>query len=171
MNRKFSIENGFQIVMLFSMLFWWKFLKKVMVNKGLINNQKLTPKEKESASTEDKIKDDLYFKNDFFDLTICNGKSYDRFEKAIEKRLHISPNKQHEGLIVKEKVLFQLAIDLCEQFNDEYYKGCDKNSLKFAISWLEDMLKNPKAHKVEWNLWSQTIIDVMEKGQKSFGFF
>ena len=106
MNRKFSIESGFQIAMLFSMLFWFNFLKNVMVNKGLISNKKMSPDEIKSASTEDKIKDDLHSKNDFFFLTICNGKSDDRFEKSVEKRLNVSRNKQHEGLIIKEKILF-----------------------------------------------------------------
>lgn len=171
MNREFSIENGFQIVMMFSMLFWWKFLKKTMVNKNLILSQLLTSEERKNASAKEKVKDDLHFKNDFFFLTVCKGQSDDRFERVVEKRLHIPPNKQHEGLVIKEKLLFQLVVDLCEQFNDEYYKDSEENYLGFAINWLKDMEERPNEHMVEWGIWNQTILDVTEKGEKTFGFF
>lgn len=40
MNREFPVEKGFQIVVFFLMDFWWKFLKNVMIDKGLISPKK-----------------------------------------------------------------------------------------------------------------------------------
>ena len=59
MDRAFPIEQGFQIVVFFLMDFWWKFLKDVMVEKGLINHKKMTPQERKLASGEDEMKDNL----------------------------------------------------------------------------------------------------------------
>ena len=170
MNREFSVEDGFQIVMIFLRDLWWKFLKNLMINKGIINQEEMSREEREVASVDDKIKDVLHFHNSLFFLTVCDGTSDDYFEKVIEKKMKIPPIKQHGGLIVKEDILFQLANDFCDYFNRRYQEQ-KKDSLRFAIKWLEDMRKNPKAHKIEWDLWNQTIIDVTENGQKSFSFF
>lgn len=67
-------------------------------------------------------------------------------------------------------MVFQLAIDFCDFFNKRYQKeGLD--SLRFALDWLEDMKKNPQAHKKEWDIWNKTVVDVTEHGHKSMGFF
>jgi len=171
MNREFSIEDGFQVVMLFLRDLWWEFLGKVMISKKLITPKKMSQKERESASIEEKTKDELHDDNGFFFLVVCSGTSSDDyFEKVVEKRMHIPPMKQHDGLIVKEDLLFRLAIDFCDNFNKKYQKH-GKDSLRFAIDWLEDMIKNPKTHKIEWDLWSQTITEVTEHNRKSLGFF
>ena len=66
MNREISIEDGFQIVMLFLRDLWWEFLGKLMISKKLIPPKPMIQKERELASIEEKIKDNLYDDNDFF---------------------------------------------------------------------------------------------------------
>ena len=171
MGREFSVEDGFQITMLFLTDFWWNFIKNEMVKKELINQEQMTPEERESASIKDKDKDDLHADNNFFFLFVCDGTSDKVFEKTVEKRMHIPPIEQHNGLIVKEGQLFLLAIDFCKQFNEQNYRDNGKNSLMFAIDWLKDMRNHPQKHKTEWNIWNKTIIDVIDNGQKSLGFF
>jgi hypothetical protein len=171
MKREFQIEKGFQIVVFFLMDFWWKFLKEVMINKNLIDLKEMTPKERESASKEDKAKDDLHYDNSIVFTTILGdpvGPGSD-FEKVIEQRMHIPPSKQHDGLIVKEEMLFQLTIDFCNYFNRTYQKQ-GKDSLRFAINWLEDMRKHPEKHKTEWEMWEKTIEYVYSPGQKHLIF-
>lgn len=171
MNREFSIEAGFQIVILFLRDLWWDFLKDVMVKNGVIDSKINQSRDKEGILKRVLPKDDLHFDNGFFFLTVCNGISCDDyFEEVIEKRMHIPPMKQHDGLIVKEDMLFQLTIDFCDYFNKRYQKY-GKDSLRFAINCLEDMRKNTKAHKIEWDLWNQTVIEVTEQNRKSLGFF
>ena len=168
--KKIIIEDGFQIIMLFLRGFWWKFLRKVMINKRLINQKELTVEERNSVSNEKRIKDILHNDNNFFFLVVCDGTSDDYFEKVLEERMNIPPMKQHDGLIVTEELLFQLAIDFCEYFNRRYQEE-GKDSLRFAIDWLIDMQKYPKAHKVEWDIWDQVVIDVIEHKRKSLRFF
>ena len=171
MNREISIEDGFQIIMIFLEPFFFKIIKPKMVERGLINPEELAVEKQKTISSEEKLKDDLYDDNGFFFLVVCSGTSSDGyFEEVIEERMNIPSMKQHDGLIIKEDLLFQLTIDFCNYFNRKYQEQ-GKDSLRFAINWLEDMRKNPKAHKVEWDLWNQTIIKVTEHGQKSLGFF
>lgn len=170
MAREFSIEEGFQITMLFLRDFWWEFLKSLMISKKLITLKIHKVKDEKGRLKCIPNKDILHDNNDFFFLTVCDGTSDDYFEEVIEKRMNIPPMNQHDGLRVKENILFQLTIDFCEYFNKRFQKE-GKDSLRFAIDWLEDMTNNPETHKIEWDLWNQTIIDVTEKGQKSLGFF
>lgn len=171
MDRRFSVEDGFQIVMLFLTDFWWNFLKHEMVNKSLINQEEMTPEQRKIASPEDREKDDLHANNNFFFLIVCDGTSDKKFEEAISQRMSISPSDQHRGLIMKESQLFLLGIDFCRQFNEQNYKKSGKNSLMFAINWLENMRNHPEEHGVEWNIWNKSVVDVTERGQKSLGFF
>lgn len=170
MKREFSIEDGFQISMLFLMGFWWEFLKGKMINEGLIyekiNKSKDLQGEFECNSSKDVLHDD----NDFFFLTVCDGTSDGYFESVIKERMHIPPIEQHQGLVVNEGMLFQLTIDFCDYFNMEYQKN-GKDSLRFAINWLEDMRKDTQKHQIEWDMWNKAIVDVVENGKKSLGFF
>ena len=170
MKREFSIEDGFQIVMLFLTDFWWNFIKKKMIKKELINLEELNPEKQKTISSEEKIKNDLHADNNFFFLFVCDGTSDEYFEKVIEQTMQIPPMKQHDGLIVKENVLFQLAIDFCENFNKRFLKE-GRDSLRFAIDWLEDMRNHQEKHKIAWDIWNQVVTDVTEHGQKSIGFF
>ena len=174
-NREFSIEDAYQIFVFFMPEFWWKFLKDIMYKEGLITKG-LIPEEYEKASEKEKLKDVLYQANDFvfniipLDPSGCD----DYFEKVIEERMGISSKEQHQGLHIKEKKLFQLVIDFCEFFKSKF-KGLPndfpKESLNFAIKWLEDMRKHPKSHINEWNIWNEAISDVIEKGQRASSFF
>ena len=170
MKREFSIEDGFQVIMIFFEPFFWGLIKSEMVKKGLINLQKLNPEEFELASIEEKLKDDLHGDNGFFFFIVCDGTSDKYFEEVIEQRMNIPPIKQHQGLIVQEDLLLQLAIDFCEYFNKRFQEE-GRDSLRFAINWLEDMRKNPDKHKAEWEMWNKVVVDVTKHGQKSLGFF
>jgi len=170
MSKEVSIEDGFQIVMLFLRDFWWEFLRKLMTRKELITSKINKVKDKEGRLKCSSNKDLLHDHNDFFFITVCDGTSDDYFENIIEESMNIPPIEQHGGLTVKEDALFQLAIDFCEYFNRRFQKE-GQDSLRFAINCLEDMRKKPKVHKIEWDLWNQTVINVTEKDQKSLGFF
>lgn len=170
MTKAYSIENGFQITMLFLMELWWAFLKEKMTENGLINTSKLTPQELQTATPKEKVLDDLHYDNGLFFQTICEGTYDDYFEEVVQERLHISPTEQHQGLKIQEDVLFQIAIDFCNFFNYKYQEQ-GKDSLRFAINWLEDMRKHPEKHVTEWNIWNKVVVDVIEKGKKSMGFF
>lgn len=173
-DREFSIEDGYQILICFLPEFWWNFLKGVMLEKGLITDG-MTPEELEFASAEEKIKDDLYGANSlvFDTIPFDQGGCGDYLEEIIEQRMNISPKKQHEGLIVKEDVLFQLIIDWCHYFNNKFEgppNGYAKDSLDFAIDWIEDMKNHPEKHKKEWDIWNKIIDDVrkdIHKGSNS----
>ena len=170
-NREFSIEDGYQILICFLPEFWWNFLKEVMLERGMITDG-MTPEELEVASAEEKIKDDLYRGNAFvFDTVTSNlGGCGDYLEEIIEQRMNISPKKQHEGLIVKEDVLFQLIIDWCHYFNEKFKESSDsdfsKDLIDFSIEWLEDMRKHPKEHKKEWDMWNKVVDEVEHDIQK-----
>ena len=121
MDRKISIEDGFQVAMIFLEPSLWNIVKKNMVEKGFIKPERISPENLKLASEEDKLKDKLHEDNGFFFLVVCNGSSSDKyFEAVIEQRMKIPPLNQHDGLIVKEDVLFQLAIDFCEYFNKRF---------------------------------------------------
>lgn len=171
MKKEFAIEKGFQIVVFFLMDFWENFLKKEMVDKGLINQKKLNPKELESVTSKEKEKDDLHDDCHFVFATVCGDPagpgSY--FEEIIQQRMNIPPYKQHDGLIVEEDMLFQLAIDFCLYFNKKF-EEYGKNSLNFAIKCLEDMRESPQLHKEEWNIWEKTIEYVYSPGNKHLIF-
>jgi len=170
MEREFSIEDGFQIVMLFLRDLWWDFLKDLMINKKVINQRINKTKDNKGILKCNSDKDFLHDNNDFFFLTVCDGTSDDYFENIIEQRMNITPIKQHDGLAIKEELLFQLAIDFCEYFNKRFQKE-GRDSLRFAIDWLKDMKSHPKKHKTEWDMWNQVVTDVTEHGEKSLGFF
>ena len=174
-NREFSIEEGYQILICFLPEFWWNFLKGVMIEKGLIT-EGMTPSELDSASEEDKLKYSICDANEFYLCHIhadLGGVGY-YLEDIIEERMHILPKQQHEGLKIKEDVLFQLIIDWCHYFNRNF-KGSSqeyspeeylKDSLSFAVEWLEDMRKHPESHKKEWDIWNKIIEDVRQNIQK-----
>lgn len=167
MNKMVSIEEGIQIVMLFLLDFWCKFLKNMMIQGCLINPEVNHIRDDKGRLICSSTKDDLYDDNNFFFTTICNGTFNDYFEKVIEKRMHIFPFKKYNNLIVKEEQLFQLAIDFCDYFNKRHNQ-CDKDSLRFAINWLKDMRKYPKEHNLEWNIWNKIVSDVVkEHGERS----
>ena len=174
-DREFSIEDSYQIFAFFMPEFWWNFLKGVMLERGLISDG-MTPEEHEKASEEEKLKDVLYQANDFvFNVVPFDPSGFDDyFETIIEESLNIPPEKQHQGLNIKEKKLFQLAIDFCNFFKRKF-KGSPNDfpqeSLDFAIEWLEDMRKQPEDHKKEWDIWNEAITDVIERGQKASSFF
>lgn len=171
MNRTFEIEKGFQVVVFFLMDIWESFLKKTMMRKGLINQKKFNPKELENITPQEKIKDDLYDDCHFVFVTVCGDPvgpgSY--FEEILQLRLNVPPQKQHEGLIVEEDTLFQLAIDFCIYFNKKLKKN-GKSSLDFPIKCLEDMRSNPQLHEEEWNIWEKTIEYVNSPGEKGLIF-
>jgi len=175
-DREFSIEDGYQILICFLPEFWWNFLKGVMLEKGLIKDKMMSPEECERASLEEKIKDNLHDANEFIFDTIPfdQGGCGKYLEEIIEKRMNISPKKQHEGLKIKEDILFQLIIDWCHYFNNKFKsppgeyspEEYAKDSLDFAIEWLEDMRKHPESHKKEWAMWNKIINEVEEGTQK-----
>jgi hypothetical protein len=161
--KKFTIEVGFQIVMLFLVGFWLDFLKKKMIDQGYIKQSLI-----ESRSAGEKI-GKLYKHNDLFFLTVCDGTSPDYFEEVIERHLGI-PKGEQKGVQVTEEVLFQLTIEFCE-FVSERFSVTMKDPLRFAITWLIEMKKHPEDHETEWGIWRSTIIDVIEKGARSAGDF
>lgn len=131
----------------------------------------MTPQEWESAAEEDKIKDNLHYDNGIVFTTILGdpaGPGND-FQKVIEQRMNIPPIKQHDGLIVREDLLFQLVIDFCEYFNKGYQEQ-GKDSLRFAIDWLEDMRRQPEKHQIEWEMWEKTVEYVLSPGDKHLIF-
>ncbi|MCP5505035.1 MAG: hypothetical protein H7A41_07780 [Chlamydiales bacterium] len=176
MKRTFPIEKGFQVVIFFLIEFWLSFLKDIMITRGIINREKLTPNDFEKASAEDQKKDSILAGNNFVFSTVCGDPAGpgDYFEEVVEKRMNISSTKQHQGLIINEELLFQLAIDFCCYFNDKferYGKKCKrKGSLNFTINWLEDMRKHPENHKTEWEIWEKTIEYVNSPGDKHLIF-
>ena len=173
-DREFSIEDGYQILICFLPEFWWNFLKGIMLERGMITDG-MTPAEYEMASEEDKIKNKTYRANSlvFDTIPFDQGGCGDYLEEIIEKRMNIPPQKQHERLIVKEDILFQLIIDWCHYFRKKF-KGppndYSKKSLDFAINWLEDVKTRPEKHKKEWDIWNKIIDDVrkdIHKGANS----
>ncbi|MCB1067227.1 MAG: hypothetical protein KDK56_03485 [Simkania sp.] len=147
-----------------------------MIEKGLINPEILNPQEFEKASPTAKIKDNIYDGNHFVFATVCSDPAGpgDYFEEVIEARMKIPPLKQHDGLIVSEEMLFQLAIDFCRYFNDKFDEYGERtkrrDSLGFAIGWLEDMRHYPDKHKAEWKIWEKTIEYVLSPGDKHLIF-
>ena len=178
-DREFSIEDAYQIFVFFMPDFWWNFLRGVMLKRGLIKD--LTPEELDRSSEEDKLKYSICDANDFYLCHIHSdlGGIGDYLEDIIEERMHIPPKQQHEGLRVKEDMLFQLVIDWCHYFNRKFkgstqeYSPEDspKDSLQFALDWLEDMRNNPEEHKKEWCIWNEVIFDVIERKQTSSSSF
>lgn len=173
-DREFSIEDGYLILICFLPEFWWNFLKGVMIEKGLITDG-MTPEELELVSEEEKVKNKIYRANDFvFDsITSDLGGCGYYLEDIIEERMHIPPKQQHEGLRIKEDMLFQLVIDWCHYFKKKFEgppKDYAKDSLDFAIEWLEDMRKHPEDHK-KWGMWNKVIAEVSKgdpKGAQSY---
>ena len=169
MNKKFSIADGYQIVMLFLTDFWWNFLKGVMIERGLIYPKISQFRNQEGQLVRASSEDELHRDNDFFFLSVCDGTSDDYFANIIERKLDI-PKPDQSGINIDEETVFQLAIDFCNYFNTKYQEE-KKDPLRFAIDWLEDMRNHPQKHKTEWNIWNKTIINVIDNGQKSLGFF
>ena len=167
-NREFSIEDGYLILLLFMPEFWWNFLKGEMLERNLINEELMTPEALEGASEEEKSKDNLHDANEFFLDTVFLdlGGCGDYLEDIIEERLHIPHKQQHNGLSIKEDILFQLVIDWCCYFKRKFEgppNGYAKDSLDFAISCLEDMRNHREAHKKEWVMWNN-IVDRVSNG-------
>ncbi len=165
-----SIEDSFQSIMLFFQDFWDSFLRERMLQEGLIDPE--LPDNRSRAQVVPKSANiDLLEDNNFFFLVVCIGtSSSDYFEEIIEKRMNIPATEQHHGLKITKKMLFQLTIDFCDYFNKRFQQE-GRDSLKFAIDWLEDMRNHPQKHETEWNIWNKTIIDVIDNGQKSLSFF
>ncbi|MCP5506524.1 MAG: hypothetical protein H7A38_06545 [Chlamydiales bacterium] len=150
MNREFSVKDGFQVIMLFFQSLWYNVLKPEAV----------------SVLTPEVIED-----NDFFFLTVCIGSSADKyFEKVIERTMKIPPKYQHNGLYIRQEMLFKLSIDFCEYFNERFQKK-GNDSLRFAIERLEKMIKFPQEYSKEWGIWDQMVKGVTQHGEKSLGFF
>ena len=176
MKRNFQLEKGFQIVIFFLMEFWHSFLKEMMVNRGIISNEELTPEEFDKASIKDQERSSILSGNNFVFYTVCGDPagpgSY--FKDVIEKKMNLPPSQLDHKLTFDEDMLFQLAIDFCSYFNtkfEEYGENCKrKGSLSFAINWLEDMRNNPQLHKEEWNIWDKTIEYVNSPGEKGLIF-
>ena len=164
-DREFSIEDAYKILICFLPEFWWNFLKGVMLEKGLIND--MTLEEMNRAPEEDKLKYSICNANEFVltDIQSDLGGCGYYLEDIIEERMHVPPKQQHEGFRIKEDILFQLVIDWCHYFNRKFrgsnqkysVEDYPKDSLIFAIEWLEDMRKNPKDHNKEWELWDKII--------------
>jgi hypothetical protein len=175
MHKEITIEHGFQVVMLFLRDLWCNFLKDVMIKKGIINKDCSMDFIESNFWTvrgrdDEPIDNVIHRHNDFFFIIVCDGTADKYFEEVIEQRMHIPPIKQHDGLLVDEQMLFQLTMDFCEYFNRRFQKE-GKDSLRFAIEWLEDMRKHAENHEVEWEIWNQIVIDVTEHGKKFSGFF
>ena len=170
-DREFSVEDAYQIFVFFMPEFWWNFLKEVMFEKGLITKD-MTPEEHEKLSEEDKKKDDINNANNLvFNVVPCDPNGCgDYLEDIIEDRMHIPPKQQHEGLRIKEDMLFQLVIDFCNYFM-KTFQSYPKTSLNFAVDWLKDMRKYPEDHKKEWGIWNEAIFDVTERNQNCSSSF
>lgn len=177
MNRKIAVEDGYHIVSIFLGKFWWDFLKNIMIEKGLINPKLLSPQELKNASPADSMKNELHDGYDFLFIRVLGSLmgADDDFEKIIEGRMKIPISQQHDGLVIEESMLFQLAIDFCnhyekkaEKYGKDYAK---KRSRVYAIECLEDMREHPGKHETEWEIWNQVVIDVTKHGKKSSGFF
>ncbi|QVL55771.1 MAG: hypothetical protein KFB95_00775 [Simkaniaceae bacterium] len=171
MNEEISVEDGFQVVMIFLEPFFLNIIRPKMIKNGLISEKKMSLRKLEVASEEEKRMNELCDDNGFFFFIVCDGSSSDKyFEEIVEQRMNIPAIEQHHGLKVTKEMLFQLAIDFCDYFNKRFQQE-GRDSLRFAIDWLEDMRNHPQKHKTEWDVWNKTIIDVINNGQKSLGFF
>ncbi|WP_420421824.1 hypothetical protein [Simkania sp.] len=161
-----SIENGFQIIMLFLQRLWWNILQEKVHHESSVLSQNRTPSLKEGETQNGLIED-----NELFFLIVCIGSSSDDyFETVVERRFNIPPMQQHDGLTLKEELLFQLAIDFCSYFNERFQEN-GKDSLRLAINCLKNMQKHPQKYKTEWNIWNKIVIDVTQHGAKSLGSF
>ncbi|MCP5506526.1 MAG: hypothetical protein H7A38_06555 [Chlamydiales bacterium] len=171
MNREVSVKDGFQVIMIYFEPFFWEFIKQKMVENNQINSSRISFDDLKLATDDEKAKDLLHEDLGYFFMVVCDGSSADKyFEKVIEKRLHIPPNKQREGLFVNESMLFQLAVDFCEYFNARFQDE-GRDSLRFVIQWLKNMQKEPEKHQIEWDMWKNVLVDVVQHGKKSLGFF
>lgn len=170
-DREFDIEDAYQIFVLFMQHFWWNHLRHIMIKKGLIN-EGLTPEEFEIASSEEQTKSEMFDANDFVFCVVPGDPSGcgDYLERVIERSFNISSSRKIENFKIKEEQLFQLVIDFCHFFNSQF-KSYPKNSMCFAIDWLEEMRKHPQEHKQEWDLWNECIHDVVVDGYKSSANF
>ena len=172
-NREFSIEDGYQIFVLFLMDFWWRFFKKLLFKKKIIMEQ-MTSKELEFASPEKKDKHLAYEAYEFLFDTLpglpCGCSKH--FEKLVEKRLGISTKEQsyRDNLIIKEKTLFQIIIDFSPYVIKEF-KGFPAEPLNFVIEWFEDMRNHPKHHEKEWDIWNKVILNITKNGYRSNAAF
>jgi hypothetical protein len=170
-NRKFDIEDAYQIFVLFMQHFWWDFLRYVMAEKGLIN-EGLTPEEFDRANSDEQGKSELAEAN-YFVFNIVTGDPSgcaDYLEQIIEKTLNIKSTRKLKNFTISEEILFQLIVDFCIHFNSQF-KSYPEDSICFAINWLEDMRKHPEEHKQEWNMWNECIQDVIIEGYKSSANF
>ena len=176
LKREFPIESAFQIVIFFLMDFWQSFLKEKMLTEGLIIKDGLNPHELKIASQEEIYKNSVLSGNEFVFCTVCGDPAgpSEYFEKIVEKRMLIPAAEQHQGIKIKEDILFQLTIDFCnyfktqfEEYGEEYSR---KGSLDFAIDWLEDMQTNPGKHQKEWRKWEKTVEYVLSPGDKHLIF-
>ena len=169
-DREFTIEDGYQILICFMPEFWWNCLKGVMIEKGLITDG-MRPEELEQASAEEKVKHKIYRANSFVFDTVTSdlGGCGDYLEDIIEEKLGIPLKKQHEGLRVKEDRLFQLVIDWCHYFKKKFEEPPEdyaRDSLDFAIDWLEDMRRHPQQHQKEWDMWEASIENILSGDKK-----
>ena len=171
MSEEISVEDGFQIVMIFLEPFFLNIIRPKMIKNGLISEKKMSLRKLEVASEEEKRMNELCDDNGFFFFIVCDGSSSDKyFEEIIEQRMNIPAIEQHHRLKITQDVLFQLTIDFCDYFNKRFQQE-GRDSLRFAIDCLEGMRKHPQNHKTEWDIWTKTVIDVVDNGQKSLGFF
>ena len=145
LKRESPIESAFQIVIFFLMDFWQSFLKEKMLAKGLIMKDGLNPHELKIASQEEIYINSVLSGNEFVFCTVCGDPAgpSEYFEKIVEKRMLIPAAEQHQGITIKEDILFQLTIDFCNYFKTQFEEYGEehsrKGSLDFAIAWLEDM--------------------------------
>ena len=174
-DREFDIEDAYQIFVLFMQHFWWNHLRHIMREKGLINNG-LTPEEFQQASPEEQSKSCVFNAHDFVFSNIpgdpCGCGDY--FEKMIERTLNIKNARSLASLSIKERDLMQMIIDFCVYYNNRFEgppNDYPRNSLSFAIKWLEDMRDSPERHQKEWGMWDEYINDVIIDKYKSAANF
>ncbi|MBI3211801.1 MAG: hypothetical protein HYZ47_03855 [Simkania negevensis] len=165
MKRRFIIENGFQIVMLF-FISLWEIIKPKMISLNLINSEiKYIEAEKDTlrAATE---KDQLHALNTLFFHIACMGSDCSsEFSEVLVKVLGI-PKEKQAGIIVTEEQLFSVAEEFCKLHHERF-----DHKLGYTLDLLEEMRKHPEKHKEEWALWEKAITDVTEKGLQSAGEF
>lgn len=167
MNRKFKIEDGYQVIMIFFISLWLEFLKPLMIRQDLITPEITYIPEQNTPEYE---KDNLHSTYNLFFMCVCMG--FDCIEEFSETLTAVlgTPREHQPGMEVTEEQLFSVALEFCRYYHQQF-----SYSLGLVLNILEDMRVHLKRHKEELIIWNRTVIDVLEhgvvcEGKFQFGF-
>ncbi|MBI3211802.1 MAG: hypothetical protein HYZ47_03860 [Simkania negevensis] len=161
MERRFIIEDGFQIVMIF-FEYLWELVKPRMVSLRLITSKIHYTDIGKLATQPDEL---LTIYELFFEVACLGFDCIGEFSRILTKVLGI-PKEKQASIIVTEEQLFSIAEEFCKLHHERF-----DHKLGYTLDLLEDLRKHPEKHKEEWALWEKAITDVTEKGLQSAGEF